>query len=187
MTKKQVSIKRRSVSVYLPTNKMVDKWKRLAEKAGLSRSQYVQNIVEKYIKTEEAHRILSPLYKELDDIEREQKQLKKDALSQQEQIKILGSLTDEVEREQKQIDNDILDVSKQVIMLGSSNEGIDILSDIIDFLKERDVVEEQELLDIFCVDHGNTGSESVKVVNQLLEDMVNFNLIKRSNGEIIWV
>lgn len=185
MTTNQDSVKRRSVSVYLPTNKMVDKWKRLAEKAGLSRSRYVQNIVEKYIKTEEAHRILSPLYKELDDIKREQKQLKKDDLMHQKQIKILGSLTDEVEREQKQIDNDILDVSKQVIMLGSSTDGIDILSDIIDFLKERDVVKEQELLDLFCVDQGNT--ESVKVVNELLEDMVNFNLIKRSNGKIIWV
>lgn len=183
MATNRVSVKRRSVSVYLPPNGMASRWKRLAEKAGLSLSQYVQNVVEDYIKKFEEpiepndlggldriKEMSNHIKKQQSDIKKQHSRLEAKALDIEEWLRHLEDMAQITKKESK-------DPSFQEIEKYKSK--------IIILLKEQDVVKEQELLDLLCVEP--TDIESVKVVNRQLDNLLISNLIKRRNGKIIWV
>lgn len=177
----RVSVKRRSVSVYLPTDEMVDRWKRMADKAGLSLSQYVQNIVDDYIWNKILNVLGDEFDEHIDDIKEQNRQLKKLGSVLSDRHKIIGDMSRMLKKSMISLENQQFRENSPLWKMENYKLRI------ITFLKEQDVTEEHELLDFLHIDHDDTESEHVKFLNQLLEDLVNFNLIKRRNGKITWV
>lgn len=186
----RVSVKRKSISIYLPTDEMVDRWKRLAEKAGLSLSQYVQDIVEDHIKKfeetidpndlggqiEKIKELINYVEKQQSDIEKQQSDMEK-------QIKMIR---DRDNRAKERLEEGIREEIIKAFREGDIFEGIrEYDAALITLLKKKGVVKEDELMDLLHIDHDDT--ESVKIVNQQLDNLLGSNLIKRSNGNIIWV
>jgi len=81
MTEKRTPVKQRSIYVYVPTNKMAERWKRLAKKSGLSISQYVLNIVENHIGDESVSASQGDLDKRLGELEGQNSQLRNENLA----------------------------------------------------------------------------------------------------------
>jgi len=205
MATNRASVKRRHVSVYLPPNGKADRWKRLAEKAGLSLSQYVQNTVEDHIKKFEELIDSNDLDEQIDRIKemsnrigRQQSDMKKQQSDMKKQQSDMKKQQSDMKKQHSRLEDKALDVEEwlrhiedmmQIIKKESKDpffrEIKKYKSKIITLLKERKVVKEQELLDLLCVDHSDT--ESVKIVNQQLDNLFVFNLVKRCNGEITWV
>jgi len=179
MTEKRTPVKQRSIYVYVPTNEMADRWKRLAKKSGLSISQYVLNIVENHIGDESMAASQGDLDKRLGELEGQNSQLRSENLALSKRVKMLDVLTDRYEE-------DLKNLKKRQFQDESSFEGVrDYEPKLIKLLKERDIVKEHELLDLLHVDPGDAAS--VRAINQQLDNLFSYGLVKRSKGGLIWI
>ncbi len=179
MTEKRTPVKQRSIYVYVPTNEMADRWKRLAKKSGLSISQYVLNIVENRIGDESMAASQGDLDKRLGELEGQNSQLRGENLALSKRVKMLDILTDRYEE-------DLKNLKKRQFQDESSFEGVrEYEPKLIKLLKERDVVKEHELLDLLHVD--NSDAASIRSINQQLDNLFSYGLVKRSKGGLIWI
>ncbi len=190
MATNQDSVKRRSVFVCLSTVEMADKWKRLAKKAGLSLSQYIQNIVESHIKKFEEPTNLNDLGGQIDRIkemsnciEKQQSDIEKQQLDMEKKIKMIR---DRDNRDKERLEECIREKIIKVFKEGDFFEGIrKYNSDLTNLLKEKGVVKEDELMDLLHIDLDDT--ELVKATNQQLENLIAYNIIERCNEDLVWV
>ncbi len=151
----------------------------LAEKSGLSLSQYIQNILEDHIRSEDAIAPGDNLDTQFEKLKEQHSRLEDKASDIEERFKPFDALMQIIKETKKNSKNEPF---QECLSFGDVEE---YKSEIVTLLKEQDVVKEQELLDLLCVEP--TDIESVKVVNRQLDNLLGSNLIKRSNGEIIWV
>ncbi len=179
MTEKRTPVKERSIYVYVPTNKMANRWKKLAKKSGLSISQYVLNVVENYIGDESMAASQGDLNRRLGELEGQNTQLRNENLALSKRVKMLNVLTDRYEEDLKNLKN-------RQFQDESSFDGVrQYEHELINLLKERDVVKEHELLDLLHIDHGD--AVSVRLINQQLDNLFSYGLVRRSKGGLIWI
>lgn len=179
MTEKRTPVKERSIYVYVPTNEMAERWKRLAKKAGLSISAYIQNIVENHIGDDGTVASKGDLDKRLSELEGQNSRLRSENLALAKRVKMLDVLTDRYEEDLRNLKNRQFEDE-------SSFEGIrEYEPKLIKLLKEKDVVKEHELLDLLHIDPSDT--VSIKAINQQLDNLFAYNLIKRYKGGYIWL
>ena len=179
MTEKRTPVKQRSIYVYVPTNEMADRWKHLAKKSGLSISQYVLNIVENHIGDESMSASQEDLDRRLGELEGQNSQLRSENLALSKRVKMLDVLTDRYEE-------DLKNLKKRQFQDESSFEGVrEYEPKLIKLLKERDVVKEHDLLDLLHIDSNDTAS--IRAINQQLDNLFAYNLIKRHKGGFIWL
>jgi len=179
MTEKRTPVKQRSIYVYVPTNEMADRWKKLAKKSGMSISRYVLNIVENHIGDESVSASRESLDKRLGELEGQNIQLKNENLALSKRVKMLDILTDRYEE-------DLKNLKKHQFQDESSFEGVrEYKPELIKLLKERDVVKEHELLDLLHID--TSDAVSVRAINQQLDNLFSYGLVKRSKGGLIWI
>jgi len=179
MTEKRTPVKQRSIYVYVPTNEMAERWKRLAKKAGLSISRYVLNIVENHIGDESVSASREALDKRLGELEEQNSQLRSENLALSKRVKMLDILTDRYEE-------DLRNLKNRQFQDESSFEGVrEYEPKLIKLLKERDIVKEHDLLDLLHINSGDTAS--VRAINQQLDNLFAYNLIKRYKGGFIWL
>lgn len=179
MTEKRTPVKQRSIYVYVPTNEMAGRWKRLAKKSGLSISQYVLNIVENHIGDDSVIASREALDKRLGKLEEQNSQLRSENLALSKRVKMLDVLTDRYEE-------DLRNLKKRQFQDESSFEGVrEYEPKLIKLLKERDVVREHELLDLLHIDPGD--AVSVRAINQQLDNLFSYKLVKRGKGGLMWI
>ncbi len=178
MTEKRTPVKERSIYVYLPTNKMTERWKKLAKKSGLSISQYVLNIVENYIGDESMDASKGDLNKRLSELEGQNTHLRNENHDLSKRVKSLDILTDQYEEDLKNLKN------RQF-----QDEGFDGVREfepkLIKLLKEREIVKEHELLDLLHIDPGD--AVAIRSINQQLDNLFSYGLVKRGKGGLIWI
>ncbi len=165
--------------MYVPTNKMADRWKRLAKKSGLSISQYVLNIVENHIGDESMAASQGNLDKRLGELEGQNSQLRSENLALSKRVKMLDILTDRYEEDLKNSRN------RQLQDEGSFEGDREYEPKLTKLLKERDIVKEHELLDLLHIDPGDAAS--VRAINQQLDNLFSYGLVKRGKGGLVWI
>lgn len=179
MTEKRTPVKQRSIYVYVPTNKMADRWKKLAKKSGMSISQYVLNIVENHIGDESMAASQVDLDKRLSELEGQNSRLRSENLALSKRVKSLDILTDRYEE-------DLKNLKKRQFQDESSFEGVrEYEPKLIKLLKEKSLVKEHELLDLLHIDPGD--ATSIRSINQQLDNLFSYGLVKRSKGGLIWI
>ncbi len=179
MTERRTPVGQRSIYVYVPTNEMADRWKKLAKKSGMSISQYVLNIVENYIGDESMGASQGDLNKRLGELEGQNTHLRNENHKLSKRVESLDTLTDRYAEEIKELKN--LQFQDEI-----SFEGVrEYEPKLIELLKERDVVKEHELLDLLHVDPGDAAS--VRAINHQLDNLFSYGLVKRIKGGLIWI
>jgi len=158
---------------------MAKRWKDMAKKSGLSISQYVLNIVENHIGDESVAASRESLDKRLGEMEGQNSQLRSENLALSKRVKMLDVLTDRYEE-------DLRNLKNRQFQDESSFEGVrEYEPKLIKLLKERDVVKEHELLDLLHVDPGDAAS--IRSINQQLDNLFSYGLVRRSKGGLMWV
>jgi len=179
MTERRTPVKERSIYVYVPTNEMADRWKKLAKKSGLSISQYVLNIVENYIGDKSMAASQGDLNKRLGELEGQNSRLRGENLALAKRVKMLDDLTDRYEENLRNLKN------RQFQDEGSFEGVREYEPKLIELLKEKGFVKERELLDLLHID--TSDAVSVRAINQQLDNLFSYGLVKRSKGGLIWI
>jgi len=158
---------------------MADRWKRLAKKSGLSISQYVLNIVENHIGDESMAASQGDLDRRLGELEGQNSQLRNENLALSKRVKMLDILTDRYEE-------DLKNLKKRQFQDEASFEGVrEYEPKLIELLKEKGFVKDREILDLLHIDHGDAAS--VRAINQQLDNLFSYGLVRRSKGGLIWI
>jgi hypothetical protein len=161
---KTLTIKKRAIYVYLPTQKMAKDWKTRAEKAGSSISKFVIDRVEDSISREageEGYLNRLDLIKKLSKTEEQLKHLKKDN-------RLLKKLVDNLDTELKRY--------RAKPFLEEDYRGIRRFDkELIDLLKEGNSYSADDILAHLNINPKDT--ELVKAVNKQLQILEGYGLL----------
>ena len=162
---KTETIKKRSIYVYLPSEKMTRDWKGRAKKAGVSTSKFVIDRVEDSIYREEGeagYQSRLELIKELSISEEELKNLRKEN-------RLLKKLVETLDAELKR--------HRAKPFLEKDFRGVRKLDrELIEILKEGGSYSGDEILARLSIDSSDTSL--VKAVDKQLEILENYNLVE---------
>jgi len=162
---KTETIKERAIYVYLPSHKMVKKWKELAKNSKVSISKFVIEHVENSLSQEIGEDGFIPraeLLEEIRKLREENKELKK-------RNKMLDTVIDRLEDE--------LRTYRVKPFLEDEFRGIrKYEKDLINLFKERKEVRKDELLELLGINPMN--GEIVKGINKQIENLERYGLIK---------
>ena len=169
---KTETIKERAIYVYLPSEELVEEWKNLARKAGVSLSKFVQEHVINSLHLEQ-DRSFTPrhvLQHNLRQCEEENRKLR-------QEIRKLEAL---VER---------LDVELRRYRLNSFNTALDGVKrfdpKLIDLFRRRNFVKSDELLPLLEISPRDT--EAVKAINQQISLLETFGLLEPEPNGWRWL
>jgi hypothetical protein len=162
---KTETIKKRAIYVYLPSQKMVEDWKRKAQEAGTSISKFVIDKVEDSIRTEEGEEgYLSrlELIRKMSSSEEELNVLRKDN-------RLLKKLVENLDNEAKRL--------RAEPFLDDSFRGVRRFNqEIIDLLKQAGSYSGDEILSHLNINPSDT--DLVKAVNKQLEVLESYGLVE---------
>ena len=170
---KTKTIKKRSIYVYLPSEKMVDDWKNGADKAGVSISKFVMDRVEDSIRKEEGEEgYLSRLeiIKKLSKSEEELKKLRQDK-------RLLRKLVDNQDTELKRY--------KAKPFLEEDFKGLKKFDkELINLLRKGGSYSGEDILDPLNIKPSDT--DLVKAVNKQLEVLEDYGLVEYAGRGWKW-
>ena len=174
---KTTSHKRR-ISLYLPSNKDVDRWNKAASDKGLTTSSFIQNIVNNYFQSGNVLKSQKNLEKKLLETNNVVQQLRTENIKLSKQVNMLNILTDRYEEEIKNL--------KQKDFLAKSFDGVrEYERKLIDLLKQKRNIKEHEILDLLQVSPHD--SVTVKVINKQIETLLDYGIIKMYKGGYQWL
>jgi hypothetical protein len=171
---KSATIKKRTGYIYLPTFKMVDKWKKRADEAGVSFSKFVIEHVENSLRQEEGE---ADYESRLDLIEKSKK-LQEENLDLQKRCKMLDTVVERLERELREyrvkpfVDDGVIGERR-------------FQSDLINLFKRRGVVRKDEILESLGIDPSD--SIVVKGVRKQVSVLEEYGIIKDVGARWKWM
>ena len=167
------TVKKRSLYVYLPSMEMTDRWKRLAQKSGLSISKFIIEHVENSIKQEEDKKTYTPraeLLKTIGELKEENKKLRR-------RNKMLDTVIERLEEE--------LRIYRAEPFIEEQFEGIrKYEEDLIKLFRERGEIKKEDLLEALGIKPNER--DAVKGINRQIENLERYGLIKSTRGKWKW-
>jgi hypothetical protein len=162
---KTKTIKKRSIYVYLPTQKMVEDWKSKAEKSGVSISKFVIDRVEDSLRKEEGEKSYLnrlELIKQLNNAKEEKDKLRKDN-------KLLKKLVDNLDNELKGL--------RAKPFLQEEYRGVrEFDKELVELLKEGKSLLPEEIL--FRLNIESSKTNLIKAVNNQLSILEKYGLVE---------
>ena len=151
------TIKKRTIYVYLPSEKMVKDWKDRAKKYKVSISKFVMEHVESSLAKEKRNSSASriKLLKKIKNLEEENKKIKED----NEMLRIV------IDKQKQEIEGYRHEKFLEPEFTGKRGYG----KDILDILKKNDKISNEELLLSLKIESKDT--ESIKAINKELEHL----------------
>ena len=169
---KTETIKERAIYVYLPSVRLVERWKEAAKKQGTSVSKFVVEHVENSLRQEE------PGYKSRGELWKEIKRLREELKETARKKRLLEHVVEKLEREVRRY--------RAQPFLQPDFEGVRrFQKELIEALKEGRVISSEELLsrlDIDPLEH-----EAVKAIYKQLEILQAYGLVEPSPRGWRWV
>jgi len=169
---KTETIKERAIYVYLPSVRLVERWKEAAKKQGTSVSKFVVEHVENSLRQEE------PGYKSRGELWKEIKRLREELKETARKKRLLEHVVEKLEREVRR--------HRAQPFLQPDFEGVRrFQKELIETLKEGGVISSEELLsrlDIDPLEH-----EAVKAIYKQLEILQAYGLVEPSPRGWRWV
>ena len=171
---KTETIKERAIYVYLPSVKLVERWKEAAKKQGTSVSKFVIEHVENSLRQEEEE----PGYKSRGELWKEIKRLREELKETARQKRLLDLVVDKLEKEVRRY--------RAQPFLQANFEGVrSFQKELIDALREGGVISSKELLSKLNIDPFE--HEAVKAINKQLEILQAYGLVEPSPRGWRWV
>lgn len=170
---KTETIKQRTIYIYLPSEKMVGRWKSLAKNGGVSVSKFVQEHVENSLIQEEDDSTFSPrkdLNKRVISLEREISGLTKEN-------RMLKALVDKLDTEVKGY--------RELEFLDGSFQGVRRYDTrLVDLLRRKGAVSAKEIFSLLGVDIRDTSS--TLSINKQLEALEAYGVVETYPGGWRW-
>jgi len=172
-TTKTDTIKKRSIYVYLPSERMVSKWKENADKENLSISKFVIEHVENSLRQEEGE----DSYTSRIELVEENRKLNEENKDFKRKIKILDTVVDRLEEELRN--------HRIKPFLSNNFTGVrNYEKDLIDLFKQKKEIRKEELIDFLNIKTSDT--ISVKGISKQIENLEKYGLLKDLGGKWIW-
>ena len=167
------TIKKRSIYVYLPSQKMVSKWKETADKQNLSISKFVIEHVENSLIQEEGE----DGYASRVELVEESRRLKEENKELQRKNKILDTVVDRLEEELRSY--------RIKPFISNDFSGIrDYEKDLIDLFRNKKEIRKENLIDFLNIKSSDTNS--IKGISKQIENLEKYGLLKDLGGKWIW-
>jgi predicted RNase H-like nuclease (RuvC/YqgF family) len=167
----------RRIFLYLPTDKMIEKWHKEAEKNKMTTSKFIQEIVKNHIDSGESTINQQKYEKEIKQLQEENRQLRNENIELSKKVKMLDTLTDRYEDEIK--------LYKNKPFINGDFEGIrEFNHRLIELLKEKRNIKEHQLFDLLHISPNDV--ETIKAINRQLDTLFEYNLVKKYRGGIQW-
>ena len=168
--RKKDTIKQRAIYVYLPSVQTAKRWKEVAEKEKVSISKFVVEHVENSLEQEKNHTPRTQLLENLKSYKEENNELRR-------QNNILNKALDNLDSELKSF--------RLKPFLEPSFEGIrQYEKELITVFRQRKVLRSDEVLDVLNIN--SSDQDSIKAINNQLENLQNYGLIKLVRGGWKW-
>ena len=164
------TIKKRAIYVYLPSVETAERWKKVADKAKMSISKFVFEHVENSLSQDNE---LSPRVKLIENF----RNLKEENDQLRKKNKMLGKVVDSLDEELRSF--------RLKPFLEPSGEGIcQYEKELIDILRSRKFLRNDELLELLNIDPADT--DSIKAINRQLDNLHSYGLISVVPGGWRW-
>lgn len=170
---KTETIKQRAIYVYLPSEEIVEEWKRLADEANVSISKFVFEHVQNSLSQEKEDSYVSraQLIKQIKELSEENSKLK-------EENRILKTAYERLDDELKHY--------RAQPFVEQQYEGVRVYEkELVRILKERKSVGSYELLDLLKIDPKDT--EMVKAISKQLESLKAYGLVEETINGWRWM
>jgi len=159
---KTETVKQRAIYVYLPSLETAQRWKKTANKEGVSISKFVIEHVENSLRQESKHIPRVELLEKIKRLEEENKDFRK-------QNRMLDKAVDNLESE--------LRTFRLQPFLEPHYEGVrKYEKDLVELLRHRNKIRNDDLLNALDIDPGN--SDVIKAISKQLEHLEAYGLIK---------
>jgi hypothetical protein len=169
---KTETIKERSIDVYLPSLEQKEKWKKHAEKLGVSISKFVIEYVENSLRQEE-----EPEFKSRSELWKENNELKQQVQELSRQCRLLDTVVDKLEQELK--------TYRGKPFLEERFEGVrSYEKELVDLLKSKDIVTDGELFSHLGI--APSDGDAVRAIGKQLERLETFGLVASSSRGWKW-
>jgi len=160
------TIKERAIYVYLPSIEMVQKWKELAEKSGLSISKFVVEHVENSLNQEED----SGIYGSRVELIKQIRELKEENVKLRRRSEMLDRVIERLEEENRKYRN--------LPFLEEKFYGIrEYEQNLIKLFKEKKEIRKGDVLELLGIDPMKEPN-TVKGINRQLENLERYGLIE---------
>lgn len=160
------TIKERAIYVYLPSIEMVQKWKELAEKSGLSISKFVVEHVENSLNQEED----SGIYGSRVELIKQIRELKEENVKLRRRSEMLDRVIERLEEENRKY--------RSLPFLEEKFYGIrEYEQNLIKLFKEKKEIRKGDVLELLGIDPMKEPN-TVKGINRQLENLERYGLIE---------
>jgi len=170
--RKTETIKQRTLYIYLPSEEMVERWKELSEKSGLSISKFIKEHVENSLAQEydDSFTSKADLAKQVSNLERELTKAGEDN-------RMLKALVDKLDSELKLV--------RRAEFLDKDFSGVRRFDHrLVDLLKRKQKVRSTELFSLLGVNPYDV--EATKSINRQLEALEAYGLVGAFPGGWRW-
>ncbi len=156
---------------------MLDDWHKAAEKANMTTSAFIQHIVNSYFENGIPSTSKKQYEKRITELSDTIRKLRMENVDLSKKVTMLNTLADRYETELKRFRNkDFLDKSFSGIR--------NYEQELVDLLRSGKNIKEHEILDVMHVDPNDT--ETVKAINQQLQNLLDYGIIKIYRGGYQW-
>ncbi len=170
--RKTETIKQRTMYIYLPSEEMVERWKSLSNKSGLSLSKFVKEHVENSVAQEYDDSFVSKA-----DLAKQVGNLEQELSKAGEESRMLRALVDKLDSELK--------LARRTEFLDTDFSGVRKFDRrLVDLLKRKHKVKSTELFSLLDVNPQDV--EAAKSINRQLEALEAYGLVGVFPGGWRW-
>jgi hypothetical protein len=170
---KTQTIKQRAIYVYLPSHRMVTKWKESAEKQGVSISKFVIEHVENSLRQEEGEESYITKVELLKDF----KKLKEENIELRKRNKIMDTVVSRLDEELRSYRSKPF-IEKDFTGIRQYEE------DLIKLFKEKKEIRKEDFLDFLSIKPSD--KTAIKWIYAQIETLEQYGLLKDLGGKWRW-
>lgn len=175
---KTKTTRKRSITIYPPTQEMKDKWFKIARQEGLSVSNFTIEAVEDYIQERKGFTSKDKLSKKLKNLTGQNERLCNENIELQKKVDMLNMLTNRYEKQ-------LQDYRNKTFIENDKFEGVrEYQQHLIELFKQKSSIAEDEIIDLLHISPRD--AETLKAISKQIELLQDFGVVERIRGGWRW-
>lgn len=175
---KTKTTRKRSITIYPPTQEMKDKWFKIARQEGLSVSNFTIEAVEDYIQERKGFTSKDKLSKKLKTLTGQNERLCNENIELQKKVDMLNMLTNRYEKQLQEYRN------KTFIENGKFEGVREYQQHLVELFKQKSSIAEDEIIDLLHISPRDT--ETLKAISKQIELLQDFGVVEKIRGGWRW-
>ena len=170
--------RKRSITVYPPTQQMKENWFKIAKQEGQSVSNFVIEVIESYIQDGNSANPKKNLLKNIETIQEQNETLRCENIELQKKVDTLDTLTNRYEEQLQSNRN------KAFIENDKKARIRDYQKNLSELFLQKTSISENEIIDLLHIDPQDT--ETLKAINKQIEELEDYGVLQKIRGGWRW-